>query len=230
MSSVINPMMYTQNKPKSADYVRIDAIKTEGNQYFKSQQLNQAKEKYLEAVDETQKCGLDEDIIQLEKQARMNLAIILAREDAWDEVIIHCRKVLSFGNNEKAFYRLGQALFHQQKYEESHTQLQNAIAMAPNDASIVQLANEVRKRIDLQPLHLEPTNEAVKIKEIPAPELKEQRQTPPVEELKLPGEMPDMQAGMDALRKLPPGAWNNYLENLKNMDPSAMARAMAQAG
>ena len=42
----------------------------------------------------------------------MNLAIILAREEAWDEVIIHSRKVLTLGENEKAFYRLGQALFH----------------------------------------------------------------------------------------------------------------------
>ena len=102
--------------------------------------------------------------------------------------------------------------------------------MAPHDVAIIELTNEVRKHLQIEPLHLEPTNQAYKIKEIPAPEPRNTRQTTPVEELKLPSEMPNMQAGMDALRKLPPGAWSNYLENLKTMDPSAMQRAMAQAG
>lgn len=75
----------------------------------------------------------DEELDTLEVSCRLNYANVKAKEDEYDVVLTQAKAVLKVKENGKAYFRLGQALYHFKKYEEALKNLETAVSLLPSD-------------------------------------------------------------------------------------------------
>jgi tetratricopeptide (TPR) repeat protein len=108
-------------------------LKNQGNDFFKQGRTSDAAVKYRMGISEIEKLPMSKAASDLEVTLRMNLAACLVKEQDYDEVILQCKKALLLGENPKAFYRYGQALFHLGSYEKSLEYLEKAKNLSPAD-------------------------------------------------------------------------------------------------
>lgn len=109
------------------------ALKVQGNDFFKQGDTAKASEKYSEGIKELEKLPISQSGNDLEVTLRMNLAACLVKEKNYSEVISECKKTLILGENAKAYYRYGQALFFLGEPEKALEHLQKAKKLSPED-------------------------------------------------------------------------------------------------
>lgn len=110
-------------------------LKNQGNDLFKQGRTSDAAVKYKMGISEIEKLPMSKAASDLEVTLRMNLAACLVKEQDYDEIILQCKKALLLGENAKAFYRYGQALFHLGSYEKSLEYLEKARNLSPEDTN-----------------------------------------------------------------------------------------------
>jgi tetratricopeptide (TPR) repeat protein len=132
-------------------YSHIEKLKTKGNDFFKKGIYDEAASAYLEAVIEIEELRSknkkmhDEDLDNLEVSCRLNYANVKSKEGDYEVVLAQSRAVLNIKENGKAYFRLGQALYHFKKYDEALSKLEKAISMLPGDDTVVELYEKVKK-------------------------------------------------------------------------------------
>ncbi len=108
---------------------RLDKIKGEGNNYFRSGKYAEACDKYYEVLNEISYLSEKDskqylkELEELETLCRLNIANVKLKSDDYDFVIRECAKVLKKNeNNFKAHYRSGVGYYKKGNYSkaESH--------------------------------------------------------------------------------------------------------------
>ena len=111
------------------------SLKNQGNEYFKQGKYLEATEKYSEGIKEIEKIPISKEAGELEVTLRMNLTACLVKEKNYDEMIFQCKKVLILGENAKAYYRYGQALFYLGDFDKAIINLNKAKTLSPEDVN-----------------------------------------------------------------------------------------------
>jgi len=166
---------------KDSHYNTANNIKLQGNNLFKTGKYEDAANLY------TQSIRIIEDRIKgdktlvleyadLEVSCRNNLANCLTKLNKHEEVIEQCEKVLKYGDNFKALYRLALALKSQGKMEEAHQKVAKALKLNPNDATVKQLNDEIKSALGVE---VEPEKEEELVEEV---EDKSQKQEEVIQE------------------------------------------------
>lgn len=113
------------------------SLKNQGNELFKQGRISEASGKYRAGIDRVEKLSMSKQANDLEVTLRMNLAACLIKEQDYDEVIVQCKKTLVLGENPKAFYRYGQALYNLGSLEKSVEYLEKAKKLSPDDVNSI---------------------------------------------------------------------------------------------
>ena len=108
-------------------------LKNQGNDFFKQGQTVEASEKYRAGIIEIEKIPLSQGSSELEVNLRINLSACLIKEKNYNEVITQCQKALTLGENPKAYYRYGQALFYLKENDKAKEYLLKAKKLYPDD-------------------------------------------------------------------------------------------------
>ncbi|OMJ77781.1 hypothetical protein SteCoe_22530 [Stentor coeruleus] len=141
------PVFTPSTSTNSNDEISLPlGLKNQGNDLFKQGRISDAAIKYRMGISEIEKLPMSKAMSDLEVTLRMNLAACLVKEQDYDEVILQCKKALVLGENAKAFYRYGQALFHLGSYDKSLEYLEKAKNLSPDDTNISSLLNEVSSK------------------------------------------------------------------------------------
>ena len=132
-----NTYSNTNDKLKGTIVEEVTKMKTEGNNLFKQEKFEEAIKKYYEAIEEI-KTSLDKDkykneLNDLERVCRLNIASCKLKTKDYDGVINECSIVLETNKCFKAYLRMGLALFHKQKYDKAFRYLDNAKAIGNYD-------------------------------------------------------------------------------------------------
>ena len=127
----------TNDKLKGTIVEEVTKMKTEGNNLFEQEKYEEAIKKYYEAIEEL-KTSLDKDkykneLNDLERVCRLNIASCKLKTKDYDGVINECSIVLENNKCFKAYLRMGLALFHKQKYDKAFRYLDNAKAIGNYD-------------------------------------------------------------------------------------------------
>jgi tetratricopeptide (TPR) repeat protein len=109
------------------------SLKNQGNEYFKQGKLPEAVEKYTAGIQELEKIPISKQASELEVTIRMNLANCLVKQNNYEGVIDQCKKTLILGENAKAYYRYGQALYNQGNPNKALEYLDKAKKLSPDD-------------------------------------------------------------------------------------------------
>ena len=133
----------TNNKKEGTIVGQVAKIKEEGNILFKQDKYEDAIKKYYEAIEEiktsTDKDKYKNELSELEKQCRLNIANCKLKTKDYEGVINECSIVLENNKCFKAYYRMGLALFHKKKYDKAFRYLDNANAIGtPSEKSAVE--------------------------------------------------------------------------------------------
>ena len=123
----------SSDKLKGTIVEQVTKLKTEGNDLFKKEKYEDAIKKYYEAIEEI-KTSMDRDkykneLNDLERICRLNIASCKLKTKDYDGVINECSIVLETNKCFKAYLRMGLALFHKQKYDKAFRYLDNANAI-----------------------------------------------------------------------------------------------------
>ena len=108
-------------------------LKNQGNDFFKSGSTEEASRKYSEGIEMIEKMPMSREASELEVTLRMNLAACLVKQKKYEEIVSHCKKVLILGENAKAYYRYGQALYFLGDLEKAREHLGKAKRLSPED-------------------------------------------------------------------------------------------------
>lgn len=126
---------------KKSHIEKLEAIKLQGNAFFKDGKYKEAKEKYYEMLNEIEYGAENKsDTRDLLKIARLNIANCHLKLEDYELVIHECNKILKTESNFKAFYRCGVAHFMKKRYDKSEECFNNAKQM--------QCTNEEKKQIE----------------------------------------------------------------------------------
>ena len=142
------------NKTEGTIVGQVTKIKEEGNILFKQDKYDDAIKKYYEAIEEiktsTDKDKYKNELLELEKQCRLNIANCKLKTKDYEGVINECSIVLENNKCFKAYYRMGLALFHKKKFDKAFRYLDNANAIGtPSEKSAVeQHLKECREKLD----------------------------------------------------------------------------------
>ena len=144
----------SNDKLKGTIVEQVTNIKTEGNDLFKKEKFEEAIKKYYEAIEEI-KTSMDRDkykneLNDLERICRLNIASCKLKTKDYDGVINECSIVLETNKCFKAYLRMGLALFHKQKYDKAFRYLDNANAIGnQNEKKLVEPhLKECRDKLD----------------------------------------------------------------------------------
>lgn len=115
---------------KKSSLEKLEAIKLEGNAFFKQGKYKQAKEKYYEMLNEIE-YGSEKvsDTGNLLRIARLNIANCHLKLEDYELVIHECNKVLKKEANFKAYYRSGVAHYMKKRFDKSEDCFVNAKRM-----------------------------------------------------------------------------------------------------
>ena len=144
----------TNNKTEGTIVGQVTKIKEEGNILFKQDKYDDAIKKYYEAIEEiktsTDKDKYKNELLELEKQCRLNIANCKLKTKDYEGVINECSIVLENNKCFKAYYRMGLALFHKKKFDKAFRYLDNANAIGtPSEKSAVEPhLKECREKLD----------------------------------------------------------------------------------
>ena len=149
-----NTSSSTNNKTEGTIIGQVTKIKEEGNILFKQDKYDDAIKKYYEAIEEiktsTDKDKYKNELLELEKQCRLNIANCKLKTKDYEGVINECSIVLENNKCFKAYYRMGLALFHKKKFDKAFRYLDNANAIGtPSEKSAVEPhLKECREKLD----------------------------------------------------------------------------------
>jgi len=144
----------SQTTTTSSRYGHIEKLKNKGNDLFKKGSYGDAATAYFEAIIEIEEIrsgrgnAQDEELDTLEVSCRLNYANVKAKEDEYDVVLTQAKAVLKVKENGKAYFRLGQALYHFKKYEEALKNLETAVSLLPSDDTVADYRNKARKEVE----------------------------------------------------------------------------------
>ena len=150
----LNTSSNTNNKTEGTIVGQVTKIKEEGNILFKQDKYDDAIKKYYEAIEEiktsTDKDKYNNELSELEKQCRLNIANCKLKTKDYEGVINECSIVLENNKCFKAYYRMGLALFHKKKFDKAFRYLDNANAIGtPSEKSAVEPhLKECREKLD----------------------------------------------------------------------------------
>ena len=149
-----NTSSSTNNKTEGTIVGQVTKIKEEGNILFKQDKYDDAIKKYYEAIEEiktsTDKDKYKNELLELEKQCRLNIANCKLKTKDYEGVINECSIVLENNKCFKAYYRMGLALFHKKKFDKAFRYLDNANAIGtPSEKNAVEPhLKECREKLD----------------------------------------------------------------------------------
>jgi tetratricopeptide (TPR) repeat protein len=111
----------------------VTKIKEDGNNLFRSNKFEDAIKKYYEAIEEI-KTTIDKDkykneLDDIERTCRLNIANCKLKTKDYDGVINECSIVLENKKCFKGYYRMGLALMNKNKYDKAYRYLDNANAI-----------------------------------------------------------------------------------------------------
>ena len=121
------------NKYKGTIVQEAIKIKEEGNNLFRNGKYEEAIKKYYEAIEEI-KTTIDKDkykneLDDVERTCRLNIANCKLKTKDYDGVINECSIVLENKKCFKGYYRMGLALMNKNKYDKAYRYLDNANAI-----------------------------------------------------------------------------------------------------
>ena len=130
-----NTTTNTSNNNKSSETI-VDIVikmKNDGNKLFKEKKYEEAIKKYYETIEEI-KTAIDKDkykndLNDVEKSCRLNIANCKLKTEDYEGVINECSIVLEINKCFKAYYYMGLALFNKKKYDKAYRYLDNANAI-----------------------------------------------------------------------------------------------------
>ena len=147
------------DKFKGTIVENVTKLKEEGNNLFKNNKNEEAIKKYYEAIEEikttTEKDKYKNELDNIEKSCRLNIAICKLKTEDYDGVINECSIVLESNKCFKAYYRMGLALMKKNKYEKAYRYLDNAKAIGnlseknivePNLIECKKKLNEIKQK------------------------------------------------------------------------------------
>jgi tetratricopeptide (TPR) repeat protein len=144
----------TTNKIEGTIIGQVTKMKEEGNKLFKQNKYDEAIKKYYETIEEintsTDKDKYKNELAELEKQCRLNIANCKLKTKDFDGVINECSIVLENNKCFKAYYRMGLALFQKKKYDKAFRYLDNANAIGtPSEKTAVEPhLKECKEKLD----------------------------------------------------------------------------------
>ena len=144
----------TTNKIEGTIVGQVTKMKEEGNTLFKQNKYDEAIKKYYETIEEiktsTDKDKYKNELAELEKQCRLNIANCKLKTKDFDGVINECSIVLESNKCFKAYYRMGLALFQKKKYDKAFRYLDNANAIGtPSEKTAVEPhLKECKEKLD----------------------------------------------------------------------------------
>jgi len=105
---------------------KLEALKNEGNSFFKNSKYQEACEKYYEVLNELDYLSREKniynlkDIEALENTCRLNIATCKLKTNDYDLAINECLKILRRNNNNiKAHYKAGCGYINKKNYEKA---------------------------------------------------------------------------------------------------------------
>ena len=132
----------------------ITKIKEEGNTLFRNNKYEEAIKKYYEALEEI-KTTIDKDkykneLDNIERICRLNIAACKLKTGDNDGVINECSIVLENNKCFKAYYRMGLALMNKKKYDKAYRYLDNAnaIGAAGEKKSVEPYLKECKEKLE----------------------------------------------------------------------------------
>jgi len=143
-----------QATTSTSRYAHIEKLKNKGNDLFKKGSYSEAATAYFEAIIEIEEIrsskrnNQDDELDTLEVSCRLNYANVKAKENEFDVVLTQSKAVLKVKENGKAYFRLGQALYHYKKYEEALKNLETAVSLLPGDDTVADYRNKARKEVE----------------------------------------------------------------------------------
>jgi tetratricopeptide (TPR) repeat protein len=124
---------FPNNEPVSKNILdKLEKIKIEGNNFFRSGKYKEACEKYYEILNEmdyisdSEKVTYQKQLDDLEIVCRLNIANTKIKQEDYDLVIHECLKVLKKSENFKAHYRAGVAYFKKKSHQKAYHHLVKA--------------------------------------------------------------------------------------------------------
>ena len=132
----------------------VTKMKEDGNILFKKEKFEEAIKKYYETIEEI-KTSIDKDkykneLDEVEKSCRLNIANCKLKTKDYDGVINECSIVLEKVKCFKAYYRMGIALMNKNKYDKAYRFLDNAnsIGNASEKSSVEKYLIECKQKLD----------------------------------------------------------------------------------
>ena len=124
---------FSNNEPVSKNILnKLEKIKIEGNNLFRSGKYKEACEKYYEILNEmdyisdSEKVTYQKQLDDLEIVCRLNIANTKIKQEDYDLVIHECLNVLKKSENFKAHYRAGVAYFKKKSHQKAYHHLLKA--------------------------------------------------------------------------------------------------------
>lgn len=128
------------NDTFKSELSKLEKLKEKGNDFFRKQQYNEAKEKYFELLNQMN--GMSNDpssqegkaIQKLKITCRLNISNCYLKMEDYGMVILECNKVLKLDNeNFKACYRSGMAYYHKNDNAKALEFLEKAESLASSE-------------------------------------------------------------------------------------------------
>ena len=176
------PPQNTNTERKGTLLENLNAIKEQGNNFFRAKNYREAYLKYSEVLKEMvsasdmAKKAFKDKLEDLEKTTRLNIAACHLKLGEYNETIEQCETVLEKNKCFKAYYRMGVAYKEKKKYKLSKKYLLKALDLATEkekvdcNKTLEEVTNELdkeNKESEQKPIILEePKKEEPKEEEI----------------------------------------------------------------
>ena len=132
----------------------VTKMKEEGNNLYRKNNYNEAIKKYYETIEEI-KTTIDKDkykneLDNIERVCRLNIAACKLKIEDYDGVINECSIVLETNKCFKGYYRMGLALMNKKKYDKAYRYLDNAnaIGTVAEKNSVEPFLKECKEKLD----------------------------------------------------------------------------------
>ena len=142
------------NNEKSGIVQEVTKMKEDGNNLFRKGKYEEAIKKYYETIEEI-KTAIDKDkykdeLDNIEKSCRLNIANCKLKTEDYDGVINECSIVLEKNKCFKGYYRMGLALMKKNKFDKAYRYLDNAnaIGIPSEKQSVEPYLKECKEKLD----------------------------------------------------------------------------------
>mmetsp|Transcript_44138 Transcript_44138/g.51010 ORF Transcript_44138/g.51010 Transcript_44138/m.51010 type:complete len:583 (-) Transcript_44138:180-1928(-) len=160
-SSTSNPTLNRSNttpakdtQKTSSNFPKIEGLKSKGNDFFKSGDMDQAGSAYFEAILEIEELRIkspkldSSELTTLEVSCRLNYATVKSKQGEWDISLEQAQKALKYGENGKAIFRIGQAQYHLGNKKEAVHNLRKASKLLTTDSSVKELLDKCEAELE----------------------------------------------------------------------------------